>query len=569
MSPWRSRALLSVALAAATVAAYAGVWNHGFLSYDDELYVAGNSALGAGLSGEGLRWALTTGLGANWFPLTWLSLLLDYELFGPEPAGYHATNLALHTASTVLLFLVLAGMTRAAGPSAFVAGVFALHPLHVESVAWVSERKDVLSGLFWILTLAAHARYAARPSLGRYAPVFGCLALGLMAKPMLVTLPFVLLLLDDWPLGRLRDASGRVDRARLRSLVVEKLPLFALVAASSVVTVIVQRAGGAVQALDRLPFDQRLANAPVAYLRYLGKSFLPTDLAVIYPHPGASLPLWQPLAAAAALLGISAAALLAWRRRPYLAVGWLWFLGTLVPVIGLVQVGNQALADRYTYLPLVGLSIAVAWGARDLLGRALPRTATALGGAATLAVLGLLTSIQVGHWRDTETLFTHAIAVTEDNHLAHTILANELIEQGRVREAVPHLSEAIRIAPDHAPAHVLLGEARLAEGRPAAAEESYRRALELHPDPRTRIALGSALLFQKRPAAAVEAYRAGLRRMPDSVVGHARLGLALEALGRVAEARASYRRALELDPNQPDVRQRLAHLPADGEAQEP
>jgi tetratricopeptide (TPR) repeat protein len=563
------KGLVAAGLAVATVAVYFGVWDHAFLSFDDGLYIVDNPFLREGLSATGLRWAATTGFGANWFPVTWLSLLLDYELHGLEPAGYLATNLVIHVLSSVLLFLVLARMTQAPGRSAFVAGVFALHPLHVESVAWASERKDVLSGLFWMLTLGAWARYAARPSATRYVAVFVALALGLMAKPMLVTLPFVLLLLDDWPLGRLRSPEGRIEPARLRRLAVEKLPLLALVVASSVITLIVQRAGGAMRTLDHVPLDERLGNALVAYVRYIGKAFFPSGLAVFYPHPESALPLWQPLAAAAFLVGVSVFAFLGWRRRPYLFMGWFWFVGTLVPVIGLVQVGNQAIADRYTYLPLIGLSIAVTWGAVEAAGRALPRPALRFAGALVLAVLGGTAWLQVRHWRDDITLFSHAIAVTSDNMVAHTTLGYALIEDGRADEAAAHLEEAIRIAPRYAEAHGLLGGARYAQGRLEEAVESYQRAVALdHEMPRTWIGLGTAQLGVGRVEEAAEAFRTAARQRPDLVPAHTNLGLALERLGRSEEAEASYRRALALDPGRDDARAQLALvLAARGESE--
>lgn len=555
------KAAIAAGLCVATVAVYFGVWDHAFLSYDDELYIVDNPFLRAGLSAEGMRWAFTTGFGANWFPVTWLSLLLDYELYGLEPAGYHVTNLAIHALSTALLFGVLVQMTRATWRSAFVAGVFALHPLHVESVAWAAERKDVLAGLFWMLTLGAWARYAARPGAARYLAVFVALALGLMAKPMLVTLPFVLLLLDDWPLGRLRTQAGRIEPARLGRCVVEKLPLLALAAASSAVTLIVQRAGGALQSLERIPFDERLGNAIVAYPRYLAKALLPRDLAVFYPHPEATLPLWQPLAAAALLLAISALACVGWRRRPYLFVGWFWFVGSLVPVIGLVQVGGQALADRYTYLPLIGLSIAVAWGAVELLGRALPRPALQACGTLTLVALGAAAWLQVRHWRDDVTLFSHALAVTSQNQVARTSLGYALLERDRVEDAAVHVEEALRITPRYAFAHALLGDVRARQGRLDEAAQSYQSALAIDADlPRTSIGLGNALLGLGRTQEAAEAYRVALRRRPDLAAAHVNLGLALANLGRPAEAEASYRRGLALDPGQPDVRAKLALL---------
>ncbi|MGH9334092.1 MAG: glycosyltransferase family 39 protein, partial [Vicinamibacteria bacterium] len=359
---WRRPLVVALALALLTVLVYVPVFTNDFVNYDDDYYITQNPNLKLGLSVEGFSWAFTKSYGANWYPLTWISLMLDYELFGMSARAFHSTNLILHVASSILLFYVLLRMTGALGPSAFVAALFALHPLHVESVAWAAERKDVLSALFWMLTLWAYARYSEKPSGKRYAAVAFFLALGLMVKPMVVTLPFVLLLLDYWPLGRL-------TRASLPRLLYEKLPLFLVVAAASVVTFLAQRAEGAVQSLETYRLPVRLANALVAYVAYVGKALWPTDLAVYYPHPGESLPTWQAIAAGAALvIAVSFAVAIAW-KRPNLAfvpVGLFWYLGTLVPVIGLVQVGGHAMADRYTYLPYIGIGILVAFGAVEL-----------------------------------------------------------------------------------------------------------------------------------------------------------------------------------------------------------
>src|SRR5438093_6677457 len=369
----RRRALLVCSLlVTVTLAAYGRVWQLGFVDYDDPGYVFENPHVLAGLGRSGLAWAFTTTTESNWHPLTWLSLMLDATIGGADPHLYHATNLLLHVANTLLLFLVLSRMTGFLWRSAFVAALFAVHPLHVESVAWVAERKDVLSTLLWLLTIAAHVRYAARPSLGRYAAVFSALALGLMAKPMLVSLPLVLLLLDYWPLGRWgTDAGANVaggSKARERgllgrgrgrwSLMLEKVPLFALAVASSVATLVAQTE--AVQPLGSYPLAGRVANAWVSYIIYIGKMIWPKNLAIFYQYPRHALPFWEPAGAALLLLAVSIAAIGLRRTRPWFAVGWFWFVLTLVPVIGLVQVGSQAMADRYTYVPLIGIFIVVA-----------------------------------------------------------------------------------------------------------------------------------------------------------------------------------------------------------------
>jgi tetratricopeptide (TPR) repeat protein len=447
-TPRAATAALCAGVALLAAAVMAPAIEHAWINYDDDVYLTGNPRLALGLGREGIAWAFTTFHGANWFPLTWLSWMLDFELYGLDPAGFHATNVALHAATAALLCGALARLTGAPGRSAFVAAVFAVHPLHVESVAWAAARKDVLSGLFFALSLLVYApRGGGAPTPGRRAAVFACLALGLMAKPTLVTLPCVLLLLDFWPLGRL-TRDGRLEWARLRRAIVEKLPLFALVAAMCGAVIAAQRAGGALVDFERLPWPTRLANAPVAVCAYVAKAFWPSRLAVIYPHPGDSLSAWRVAAAGAALAAATVLAWLARRRLPAVSVGWLWFLGMLVPVIGLVQVGSQAMADRYTYLPLVGLAIAVAWGTVDLArARGAARLAPAVALAA-VAALALAARGQLWHWRNSAALFSHALAVTEDNHIAHAHLGSALLERGEAEAAAAHFREAIRLRPD-------------------------------------------------------------------------------------------------------------------------
>jgi hypothetical protein len=534
-------------LGLATLAVYAAVLDHGFVSFDDDVYLL-ESPVREGLSADGLRWAFSTqsfGYGANWHPLTWLSHMLDVELFGLErPGAHHATSLLLHVANAVLLLLVLQRMTGAFWRPAVVAGLFALHPLHVESVAWAAERKDVLSTLFWFGSIGAWLTYAQRGSRAGYALCFGLLALGLLSKSMLVTAPFVLLLLDYWPLRRLAppDAPpearpGRAERTRrrakaarrrepevpaapagpvtslgfaslraglrpacpgTRSLVLEKLPLFALVALASGLTYAAQRGGGS---MAPVPLGLRFENALVACVRYLGKTFWPTDLAVLYPYQDWSSGV---VFGAALLLALVTGAVLLLRSERYLAVGWLWFLGTLVPVLGLVQIGVQSMADRYTYVPLVGLLIAVVWGAEALcrrLGGRLesrpprsepqasgvhgPGFGRALGGAAAVTSLAAclwLTPRQVATWKDSETLYRHALAVTEDNYVVHVNLGLELGRAGQLDEAIEHYREALRIHPRFAAAHTNLGQALVSQGRMQEAIAHFEEALRLDPD---------------------------------------------------------------------------------------
>jgi len=444
---------VALALAAAAAAPYlvAGV-SRSFVNLDDDLYVYGNPHVSAGLTWAGVRWAFTAFQASNWHPLTWLSHMLDVSLFGLAAYGHHLTNILLHALATALLFTALRRLTGAIWPSAFVAALFGVHPLHVESVAWVAERKDVLSGVIFALVLLAYERFARRGSRGRMLPVALLLALGLAAKPMLVTVPFLLLLLDFWPLGRLRPAAGgpvpgrpRVPWARLLA---EKTPLLLLAAASSVVTYAAQEAGGSVARLGCFPPAVRLANAAVSVVVYLNNVFWPTDLSVFYPLPLQALPPWMVAGAALALAAVSAAVLAALRRRGYLAVGWFWFLGMLVPVIGIVQVGEQMRADRYLYLPLTGLGVLVAWGLPELL-RGWRRGGVALGVAAVagLALLGGVAAERARDWRDAPTLFSRALAVTPNNRLIVHYLCSALILERRYNEAGGCLTEAVRVWP--------------------------------------------------------------------------------------------------------------------------
>jgi tetratricopeptide (TPR) repeat protein len=478
---------VAVVLLAAVFAVYGQTAGFNFVMYDDGKYVTGNAVVKSGLTLAGVRWALTSCLDANWFPLTWLSHLLTVQLFGLNAGAHHLVNVFLHSLNGVLLLYLLHRMTGALWRSALVAALFALHPLHVESVAWVAERKDVLSALFWLLTMLAWCRYAERPGTLRYLLALALFGLGLMAKPMLVTLPFVLLFVDWWPLDRLRR-TGRDDGLPHRPagvtpvrLLVEKVPFLLLSAGSCVVTYIVQRKGGAVNVLDNDSLLYNVANGLVSYVRYIGKMFWPRGLAVFYPLE-ATIPPWQTGGALVLLLCLSLLALRFARRYPYLAVGWFWYLGTLVPVIGIVRVGAHAIADRYTYLPLIGLFIIIAWGGAEVAER-LPRgrRLLAAGAAVTAAALSLVAWQQVGTWRNNYTLFEHALAVTDKNWLAHNNLATALVGDGRLDEAFYHVNEALRFRPDYASAYNNLGVIANRRGDPAQTVAAYRRALELEP----------------------------------------------------------------------------------------
>ena len=554
-----------LALIAANLIVFASVWHHDFVNYDDDQYVTTNPVVARGLTWHGVSWAFTTGYAVNWHPLTWLSHMLDVQLYGLDPGPHHLTNLLLHIASTLLLFGLLHRMTGALGRSAFVAGLFAVHPLHVESVAWVAERKDVLSTLFWMLTLWAYVEYVRRPAASRsavrrYSLVLLFFALGLMAKPMLVTLPFVLLLLDFWPLGRVRMgpnpaggwALSREEWARTVRLAWEKLPLLALAAVSSVVTFFIHyRRGGDVISLGRVPLNLRVANALVSYVAYIGKMFWPARLAVFYPYPHSVPGLWI-AGALLALVAISVAVIRAGPRRPYLLVGWLWYLGTLVPVIGLIQVGDQAMADRYTYVPLIGLFIMVAWGVPDLLARwPLRLSRIALPSAAVLVILACAISArgQLQYWQDSTTLWTHALAVTTGNNIAHNNLGIVLADQGRLDEAIDHYLEALRIKPDYADAHNDLGVALADEGKLDEAIAHYSEALRIKPDyADAHNNLGVALADQGKPDQAIAQYTDALRISPDSAKAHNNLGAALAGQGKLDEAIAQYSEALSVNP---------------------
>ena len=545
----RSRAAQALLLALLAAAPYAEVTRHQFLDLDDRLYARGPlgpaAPSGWDAAVRSLREPLDSG---NWIPLTGLSFELGRALHGDSAPGFLVTNALLHAASTALLFLALARATGAPGPSAFVAAVFGVHPLHVESVAWVAERKDVLSGVFFMLALLSHARVAERPSRGRRALLAAWMALGLLAKPMLVTLPFVLLLLDYWPLGRLRAPGGSAwpEPRRLAAAVAEKGALFALSAAASLAAWQLQRGVGAMGLGERLAVPERLANALVSVAAYTRDAFWPTGLAVFYPHPG-SIPLAQAALAGGAIAVATLLALASARRRPWWLVGWLWYLGMLVPVIGLVQVGMQARADRYTYLPLVGLAIAVAWGVRDLAGARARRLAPLAALAVLLLAVGA--AAQVRYWRDTDALYGRALAVTRDNYMLHYFLARSRLAARRLDEADAHYREALRLQPRWLAARLGLADVELAGGRTEAALAVYEAALRERPDDPDALArIGVARVRLGDLPAARGPLERGLAAFPNAPDLHVALALVLAAQGDFEAALRHGRRALELDP---------------------
>jgi hypothetical protein len=485
----RLKLFISLALLMAVFAVYWQVGNHEFLIYDDDLYITRNAHVSQGLSGPNIFWAFTSVEKYNWHPLTWLSHMLDVQLFGMAPRGHHLMNVAYHGLATLLLFFLLVQVTRALWQSAFVAALFALHPLHVESVAWVAERKDALSACFWFLTLLLYARYtearrdSAPSCLTLYLLTLFSFVLGLMSKPMLVTVPLVMLLLDYWPLQRfpmtLSEEQSRTETPYV--LLTEKIPFIACTLFSSAITFYAQHAGGAVVALDWIPFGLRLQNALVSYLTYITKTLWPRDLAVLYPFV-TPLPLWQVLTSVIVLILITAAAVRFGRRCPWLPVGWFWFIVTLLPVIGLVQVGNQSMADRYTYVPAIGLYIILAWGFSSLFRGAGRNIALTLFSMAALCASAAVSWNQIGYWKNNFTLFRHTLNVTSGNHVIHHNLGIAYGRAGNPAAAITEFYAAVRIKPNDSSVRNLLASTLAENGFMEAALAEYSRSLALHPN---------------------------------------------------------------------------------------
>jgi protein O-mannosyl-transferase len=564
-------------LAVVTLGLFAPAILNDFVNYDDPAYVTSNAHVQSGLSWGNVAWAFTTAEASNWHPLTWVSHMVDCQLYGLRPGGHHLTSVLLHVANTLLLFGLMRRMTGAVWRSAAVAAFFGWHPLRVESVAWVAERKDVLSTLFWLLTMLAYVRYVEgkhqTPNTKHTPPPGGsgaasqksskvwygvslvCFALGLMAKPMLVTLPFVLLLVDYWPLGRMAVGGGSKDGGRGEEgvpwgrLVLEKAPFLALAAGSSVVTFLAQRKGGAVSSLAVLSVGQRLANALVSYVRYMGKLVWPQNLSVLYPHPG-SWPAWVVVASGMALVAVSVAVVWAARREPYLAVGWFWFVGGLAPVIGLVQVGVQSMADRYTYVPVIGLLIMICWGVPELMARwPAGRRAMAFGAGVALALCALATTAQVRYWGNSQDLFRHAVAVTSRNYLAYNNLGFFLDHEGKVDEALENYRKSIEINPSYDEAQNNMGYALAEKGQSAEAIPYYLAALRVQPKlAEAHNNLANALSALGRSDEALAEYRRALECKPELADAHNNLGIALAMSGKFAEAEEHLHEAIRLSP---------------------
>ena len=523
-----------------------------FVQFDDPDYVTSNPHIQHGLNWPMVAWAFRSGYASNWHPLTWLSHALDVQLYGLNPAGHHATSILWHLANSILLFLVLRRLTGARWRSSVVAALFALHPMHVESVAWVSERKDVISTFFWLLTVAAYARYVENLKNQNanfkfhYIAALFFFALGLMAKPMLVTLPFVLLLLDYWPLGRLTGASNK----NLVRLLLEKTPFLLLAIASSVITFLVQRDAGVMSSLTKITLGARLDNLPVAYERYLLNTFWPLHLAAFYGHPR-FWPLWRFVTSVVLLTGITAWVVILRKRKPYLMVGWFWFLGMLVPVIGLVQVGNQSMADRYGYMPIVGIFMMAVWGAGEwLAGSPGGRRFAAVSAILVIGGCAVLTARQAGVWENTITLFVHASEVTADNYDAFYNLGRYWQHKGDNARAADYYQKSLKIKPDYALAHNNLGYIYLQEGNAGAAITNFEAALDSQPVyPEACYNLGRAFLTNALPAQAAAFFKKAQDLDPNVAAIHFSLGESLQRQGLVSAAVSEYQRALELRPD--------------------
>jgi len=549
--------ILCLLLVTCTLAVYNGVTHNGFVNYDDDVYVTANRHVQAGLRPSTVNWAFTTYDAANWHPLTWISHAFDYQVFKLNPAGHHYVSLLLHCVNVVLLFLLLVEAAKRTWPALVLAAIYALHPLNVESVAWVAERKNVLSMMFLLLALRAYHRYALRPSVARYAAVFFFFACGLMAKPQVITLPFVLLLWDYWPLTRLQRLPGVEDgeypKYSAGWLLLEKVPLFALSAASASVTMAAQQAGGAVRSAFEYSPAVRVENAVGAYFDYVGRLFWPMRLAAMYPHPGESLQAWQIAVAAIFVIAVTLL-VLRFRQKRYMVVGWLWFLGALVPMIGLVQVGQQATADRYMYLPMIGLLLMLTWGLSDWANNRRLRM-VGLGVLAVLAVaaLGAVTYRQVGYWHDSETLWTHAAVVTRNNYVAHINLGETFLNQERTEEAAENFRAALRIRPNEASAHLNLGTCERRQKNFQAALQEDQAVLRLTSDKGLRayalVNMGSDYRLLKDYDRAKESYEAGLQVDPEAARALVGLGVIAEKRGQFDEAVRDYSRAVGLEPS--------------------
>jgi protein O-mannosyl-transferase len=542
-SPEKRNLVLGLLLVVATLALYNPVIHHPFVNFDDDRYVTDNIHVRAGLHWETVKWAFSSLDEANWHPLTWLSHAIDCQFFGQNPAGHHYVNVLFHALNAVLLFWVLWRATSSTGRSWMVAALFALHPINVESVAWVAERKTVLSMMFLLLALGAYGWYARRPDLGRYLAVMALFACGLMAKPMVITFPFLLLLWDYWPLQRAQ---------RFAKLALEKIPLLALSAASVVITVKAQKAGDAVGTMVQYPLSVRMGNAAISYVRYLGKAVWPAALSPQYPYPEGLLKS-QAIGATIFLLAVTVLICTVGKQRRYLAVGWFWFLGTLVPMIGLVQVGSQALADRYAYLPFVGVFMLACWGLADLAGEKTPsKVVLAAASCVALGALSAVTFRQIGYWNNNVTLWSHAIAVTPGSFIAEDNLGGALLNEGREDEAMPHFQAAAALNPRDPMIRLKLAAHAQREGHPQHAIDEYTKLLTITRDPRLRATAFSDMGYALRDVGDSErakaSFRAAVNLRPRTLRAWLGLGLTEQASGNYAEAVKAYTQVLAIQP---------------------
>lgn len=553
------------------LAVYWRVLNFDFVGFDEDVYITQNDHVKRGLTFEGVTWAFTTTEACFWHPLVWLSYMLEHTLFGEKPFIYHLTNLLLHIANTLLLFAVLNRMTSSAWKSWFVAALFAVHPLHVESVAWVAQRKDVLCTLFLMLTLWAYVRYASSPRIGTYILVVVFFAMGLMAKPMLVTLPLVLLLIDYWPIGRTVPSShSLINRVSVKGLLAEKIPLLILSFGTGAGALIAQKGGRALASLEAIPLGIRLSNSLVACVGYLAKTVWPRRLAVFYPHPGDSVPEWQVVGAALLIVAITFLVLAIGKRKPFLPVGWFWYLITIAPVIGLVQVGSHAMADRYTYIPLIGIFMIIAWLAPSMgeyMGReekfSISRFSESMiftiAAALVIAALMVSTWVQVGYWQNGQTLFSHAIKVTSNNWLAHHNLGVALKEKGRIEEAVAHFRKALEIRPNYPDARLNLATTLAEKGDLDSAGTEFARALRgTADDADVYYNLGIAFCSRGRLEEAEAEFRKALAIKPDHVLALMNLGSVLGQKGDNQNAIKYLTRAIEIRPSYAEAHFNLA-----------
>lgn len=558
--------LAGLALIVACLLAFGGAAGNGFVNFDDGPYVYGNAHVQAGITVENVLWAFKTIDVTNWHPLTWLSHMLDCELYGLNPAGHHLTSLFFHILNSLLLCLVLKTATGRFWESFIVSTLFALHPLRVESVVWISERKDVLSMFFGMLTMLAYIQYVRTPAFLPYFLALLFFALGLMAKPMLVSLPFVLLLFDYWPLNRFalfpdmfQQQGGKSSFGRL---LLEKTPFLFLSAASCVVTFLAQYKGGAVSSFEAIPLKTRVLNAFVACCKYLGKIFWPQNLAVFYPHPGSHLPTWEGVAAALFLLAVSILAIYLITKYPFFFTGWFWFLGMLVPVLGIIQVGGQSMADRYTYLPSIGILIAVVWSLSKFRARLPNHQIYFVPAFIVVAIsLGTTTSIQTRHWKNTETLFAHAISVTTNNYLAHNLLGDVMAASNRLDAARVQYEKALAIWPQYPEAHNNLGMVLAKCGQIQEAMDHYVEALKLKPSlAMAHVNLAALFAEQGNLEKAEFHYREALRLDPDSSITQNGLGVIMAQLNRMDEAVSHLSRAIELCPKCAEPKNNLGRV---------